>query len=69
MVELMITIVSRWLGLYGIRVLVYLRHTLTFFFFSFFLQLCGAIILSVAISIRAGKIGQEVNKYVIPLTK
>lgn len=68
MVELMITIVSRWLGLYGIRVLVYLRHTLTFFF-SFFLQLCGAIILSVAISIRAGKIGQEVNKYVIPLTK
>ena len=33
-----------------------------FFFFFFFLQLCGILILAVAIWVRLSKDGQEVNK-------
>lgn len=56
------SIVTRCLGVYGIRVAVYLSCTLINICFFLFLQLCGILILALAIWLRVSKFEQEVNK-------
>lgn len=59
-VWLSINFYSQINGVYGISISFYLC-TVTFLFSSPFLQICGTLILALAIWVRVSKDGKEVN--------